>query len=513
MTDASANNKRIAKNTLYLYLRQILVLAISLYTSRVVLKVLGIEDYGIYNVVGGVVAMFSVITGSMSQAISRYLTFELGKGEKSRLRTIFSTSLNIQILMSVIVILLMELVGVWFLNNKMNIADERMVAANWVFQISMLTFVVGLISVPYNAAIVAHEKMKAFAYVSILEAGLKLGVVVCLLVSGFDKLILYAILQLVISLIIRFVYARYCNVHFEECHYSVVFDRSLFKEMTSFAGWSFLPAMAWVFNTQGVNILLNIFFGVKINAARGVSGQVESIIKGFISNFTTAVRPQIIKSYSSNEKQYLFSLLCSSTKYSYFLLMVFALPFFFITESILRIWLGNYPDYAPMFIRYTLAMSLITTLGELLFTNVLAVGKVKKYMISESCLTILIFPLSYLLFKLGLPPETPYIIMSSVYFILIFIRLLFLKRQEDFPVKIYFLQVFQPTLMVTIMALGLSWLSRLWFDDISGIFPLISYVILVELLLLLSIWTCGISAGERKFVLNKINRIIRKGSR
>lgn len=441
MLQTSEKSKRIAKNTIALYFRTLVIMAIGLFTSRVVLKILGINDYGTYNVVGGVVAMFSVITSSMSQAISRYLTFELGKKEQSRLQTVFSTSINIQILMSVIALILMETVGVWFLNSKMNISADRMFAANCVFQFSIFTFIINLISVPYNAAIIAHEKMSAFAYVSILEAVLKLAVVAGLLISSIDKLITYSFMQLCVSIIIRMIYGWYCGKHFIECKYTFIIDKSLLKGMTDFAGWNAISAIAWVFNTQGINILLNLFFGVAINAAKGIATQVEGIIKSFVLNFTTAVKPQITKSYSSGDMPYLYKLIFSSTKYSYYLMMIFALPMMFEAEMILKIWLGNYPPYAPTFLRLTMILTLVAILGDLLYTNILAIGKLKTYMIQETFITILIFPLSYMFLKVKFPPEIPYILTILAYFILTLVRLSYLKKNEEFSCLNYFMKV------------------------------------------------------------------------
>lgn len=321
MSQISDNNKRIAKNTIALYIRTLITLAVGLFTSRVVLNVLGIDNFGIYNVVGGVVAMFNIVTTSLSQSISRYLTFELGRDNKEKLNMIFSTSVNIQILMSFVIIVLIEAFGVWFLNNKMNIPPDRIYAANWVLQFSVLAFIVNLISVPYNASIIAHEKMKAFAYVSILEAVMKLMIAYLLYISLVDKLITYAFLLLLVSIIIRLVYGQYCKRHFEECKYSFVFDKKLFADMSKFAGWNFLASTAYIFNTQGINIISNMFFGVAINAARGIATQVDGITRNFVSNFTTAVRPQIVKSYSVGDTNYMNKLVCSGAKYSYFLML------------------------------------------------------------------------------------------------------------------------------------------------------------------------------------------------
>lgn len=504
MAEVSENNKRIAKNTLALYIRTIITMGVGLFTSRVVLNILGVDDYGIYNVVGGVVAMFSIVTASLSQAISRYLTYELGKDDKERLHTIFCTSVNIQLLMSLIVVVLMEVVGIWFLNNKMNIASERMYAANWVFQFSILSFVVSLVSVPYNAVIIAHERMKAFAYVSILEAVLKLVLVTGLYFSNIDKLITYAFLMFMVSVIIRIVYGCYCKRHFAECQYALIFDKSLFADMTKFAGWNSVAATSYIFNTQGVNIISNLFFGVAVNAARGVALQVDSIIKGFVNNFTTAVKPQIIKSYSLGEYEYMSKLICSATKYSYFLMLFFALPFIFETEMILKLWLKIYPDYAPNFVRLTMVITLIMLLGDLLYVNILAIGKLKKYMIMETCVSIIVFPFSYFLFWFGLSPEIPYILFSLLYVILIVIRLVYLKREEEFSIGFYVRSVIRPVLFTTFIASIIPFCVKYLFFAQEDILSFLLIVVLCVISVLSTVYCIGLNKEEQAFLCSKV---------
>lgn len=507
----SDNNKRIAKNTLFLYIRTLVTMAVGLYTSRVVLNVLGVEDFGTYNVVGGIVAMFTIVTASLSQAISRYLTYELGRENKTQLNAIFCTSVNIQILMSFIVVLLMEGAGIWFLNNKMNIAADRMYAANWVFQFSILTFVTNLISVPYNAVVIAHERMKVFAYVSILEALLKLFIVAGLLLSSIDKLITYAFLQFVVSIVIRIVYGIYCKRHFEECNYSFIFNKQLLKQMTGFAGWNSAGVVAWVFNTQGINIISNIFFNVSVNAARGVATQVEGIVKGFVNNFMTSVRPQIIKSYSFGNKEYLFKLLCSSTKLSYFLMLVFAVPFLFEAETLLGIWLGKYPEYAPSFLRLTMIFTLVSLLGDLLYTNILAIGKLRRYMISETIITALVFPLSYFLFSIGYSPEIPYILFALAYFSLIFVRLFFLRKEEGFPIRMYLKTVLFPVITTTcvscIAPLVFKYMESEFNNNTVGfIFDIFICIVSV----VVSVYFTGLDHKEKSFVCDRIAFIYKK---
>lgn len=301
MSQTSDNNKRIAKNTLFLYFRMLLMMGISLYTSRVVLKTLGVEDYGIYNVVGGIVAMFGFINGSMSSATQRYITFALGKGDKKRLQTVFCTTLQIHVLIAGIIVLLGETIGLWFLYSKMQIPIDRMNAAFWVLQASIIDSAIKVISVPYNADIVAHEKMSAFAYISILEAVLKLAIVYVLVVFVFDKLILYAFLLLTVQILIRFCYSSYCNKHFEETKYRHIWDKALLKEMIGFAGWSMFGNLAAVLFGQGLNMLLNVFFGPVVNAARGIAVQVQIAIQQFVGNFQMALNPQITKTYATHK--------------------------------------------------------------------------------------------------------------------------------------------------------------------------------------------------------------------
>ena len=424
MSDTSSANKRIAKNTLLLYVRMLFTMSISLFTSRVILSNLGVEDFGIVNVVGGVVSMFSVLSGSMSSSISRFITFELGAGDKHRLKTVFTTGINIQLGMSVLILLVAELVGVWFLNCKMNIPEERLYAANWVFQFSILSFILGLLSVPYNAAIIAHEKMSAFAYISIIEVTLKLIIVYLLTISPFDRLITYSFLFMMIGVLIRIIYGYYCKKHFEECTYHFVYDKGILKSMTSLAGWNFLGNGAFLLNTQGVNILMNMYFGVAINAARGVASSVDAALKQFVNNFTTAVNPQITKSYAKRELDNMHKLVCVSSKFSAFLMLFFAVPIILETDTILHIWLKNPPEYASVFLKWIIISSFMdTVLANSLVTSMFATGNIKRYQIIVTSIGCLVFPLSWIAFEIGLEPQFGYIIYFIIYTILLFVRL------------------------------------------------------------------------------------------
>ena len=505
----SDNNKRIAKNTLLLYVRMLFTMAVSLFTSRVILNTLGVEDYGIYNVVGGIVTMFSVLSGSLSSSISRFITFELGKGNIERLKTIFSTGVNIQLGMSVLIIIIAEAVGIWFLNTKMNIPADRMVAANWVFQCAILTFVLNLLSVPYNAAIIAHEKMSAFAYISVVEVSLKLIIVYMLMISPFDRLKTYAVLLLLVGAVIRFIYGYYCKRHFEECTYHFILDKPILKEMTGFAGWNFLGNGAYMLNTQGVNILMNLYFGVAVNAARGVATQVDAALKQFVNNFTTAVNPQITKSYAQGDLDYMHILVCRSAKFSAFLMMFFAVPIILETNTILTIWLKTVPDYAVIFLQWIIISSFMdTVLANSLVTSMFATGKIKRYQIIVTTVGCLVFPLSWIAFKLGFEPQVGYILYFIIYTILLFVRLYLLKDMVKLPVMMYIREVLYKLAPVIVVGFAIPGILILTMD--AGWFRLILVCLLSVLVTAASEYFIGLSNKEKDFVAEKIKLVIGK---
>lgn len=505
----SDNNKRIAKNTLLLYVRMLFTMAVSLFTSRVILNTLGVEDYGINNVVGGIVTMFSVLSGSLSSSISRFITFELGKGNIERLKTIFSTGVNIQLGMSVLIIIIAEAVGIWFLNTKMNIPTDRMVAANWVFQCAILTFVLNLLSVPYNAAIIAHEKMSAFAYISVVEVPLKLIIVYMLMISPFDRLETYAVLLLLVGAVIRFIYGYYCKRHFEECTYHFVFDKPVLKEMTGFAGWNFLGNGAYMLNTQGVNILMNLYFGIAVNAARGIATQVDAALKQFVNNFTTAVNPQITKSYAQGDLDYMHKLVCRSAKFSAFLMMFFAVPIILETNTILTIWLKTVPDYAVIFLQWIIISSFMdTVLANSLVTSMFATGKIKRYQIIVTTVGCLVFPLSWIAFKLGFEPQVGYILYFIIYTILLFVRLYLLKDMVKLPVMMYIREVLYKLAPIIVVGFAIPGILILTMD--AGWLRLILVCLLSVLVTAASEYFIGLSNKEKNFVAEKIKLVIGK---
>lgn len=503
----SHDTKRIAKNTIAMYIRMAVMMVIGLYTSRVVLNVLGVADYGTYNVVGGVVSMFSLLTASMSASISRYLTFSLGKGDEGQLRRVFSVSLEVQMFLAVVIVLAVEAVGVWFLNTQMKIPADRLVAANWVMQCSLVSFVVNLLMVPYNASIISHERMNIYAYISIWDAVMKLVIVYALYVSPFDKLKSYAVLLLVVSTLTTSFYWLYCKRHFRECRFRIVRDKSLIKEMTSFAGWGMIGDGAWILNTEGVNILINMFFGVVLNAARGIATTVDNMVQGFVRNFMVALNPQIVKSYAAGDYEYMHRLIFMGSKYSYFLMLFFFIPISLETRTILTLWLKVVPDYAVAFTRLTLMSTMCLTLGNTMIPAVQATGKIRNYTLSMGLMALSNFPLTWIAFSLGASPVWAYVIYFAIFFSMVFVRLYIVKGLIHLPVMSFVHKVLLRTAMVTIAAFAIP--GMLCAVQQDSFFRLIEVCAASVPCSLFTMYFVGMDGPERikikRVVLEKIN--------
>ena len=448
-----ANTKRIVKNTGFLYMRMLVMMAIGFITTRVMLKALGVTNYGINDVVGGLVAMFSMLSASLSGAVSRFFTFGLGKGDMKHLRVVFSTSINIHILLAIIVVIAIETVGVWFLNNRMVIPADRLYAANWVLQCSTITFAINLLSVPYRAAIIAHERMSAFAYLTIFDAAAKLLIVCAVYFYGGDKLILLAVLNITPALISQVIYWRYCKRNFVECEYRFVTDKKLFKEIFGFAGWSFIGNTAGLMKNQGVNVVLNVCVGTSINAARGIAMQVNGMVMQFINNFTMALNPQIIKDYAAGQLQRMHKLMFQGTKLSYYIFMVLSIPLIFEVEAFLTLWLGEVPAHTVLFTRLVLVLSLAEIVSYTLITAQNATGKIRDYQIVVGGILLLNLPVSYLLLRLGMFPEITVIVAIVVSQLCLVARLWFLRRMIDFPVRQFIIKVYLNVISVTLLSL------------------------------------------------------------
>ena len=501
MSSTAENNKRIAKNTLYLYFRMLLTMVVSLYTSRVILQTLGVEDYGVYNVVGGIITMFSFINGGMVSATQRFLTFEIGKGNLLQLKKVFCTSLQIHALIALIIVLLGETVGLWFLYEKLVIPADRMTAAFWVYQCSIISCVVNIMSVPYNADIIAHEKMSAFAYISVLEVTLKLLIVYALYITPWDKLISYAVLILSVQLVIRFVYAHYCSKHFEESHYYHHIEKSLFKEMFSFAGWSFWGNLANVLYTQGLNMLLNVFFGTVVNAARGIAVQVQTVVHGFVGNFQMSLNPQITKNYAAGELSQMHSLMFRSARFSFFLLYLLALPILLETDYVLTIWLKTPPPEAFVFTQWMIIISLHSTIASPCVIANQATGKVKVYQMVVGGILLMILPISYIVLKLGAPAYSVFIVHFFVEFVAQIARMYMLRKMIDLPMMAYLRHIYMPVIMVLVFSCILPIYVHSQFSE--GLVRFFVVGVTCVLSVGVMVFIVGLTKDERFFFLNK----------
>lgn len=495
------NNKRIAKNTVMLYFRLFLTMGVALYTSRVVLNTLGVIDFGVYSVVGCIVTMFSFLNGAMSSATQRYLSVEIGKQDYLQLKKVFSISLSIHVLISVIIVILAETIGLWFLNTQMNIPVTRMGAANWVYQFSVLAFAVSVIQVPYNASIIAHEKMDVYAYVSIIEVLLRLIIVFVLVWMGFDKLKLYAILTFVVSIIIVLIYRAYCKRKFEECHYHLYKDKSLFYSLVNFSGWSLFGSLSWVMMGEGLNILLNIFFGSVVNASRGIAFQVNMAVSTFVNNFRTAVNPQIVKSCTIGDKAYMSSLIFESAKFSFYLLLLLSLPILLETKTILHIWLKLVPERSVIFCQLLLINSLIQCLDiGIVFT---AIGRIKENQFIGGLIYLLILPISYFLLRFGSSPEVVFYVQISATILVVFgVNLYLLKKIADIKPTLYLKQLFLPVLKVLFVASILPILIRLFMTE--GLDRFIYLLVTSSLSVVVTVYFIGMNQSMRLNIKNSI---------
>ena len=500
----SENSRRIARNTLLLYFRMLLMMIIGLYTSRVVLDALGETDYGVYNAVGSMVMVFTFITTSVSSAISRFLAVELGKGDGSRLRKVFSAGLAVQLIFAAALVILAETAGLWFLNERMNIPPDRMQAARLVFHCSLGVLVVNLLSVPYNATIIAHEKMSAFAFISILEAVLKLSVALVLYLTLHDKLSLYAFLTLAVALLVRLTYGLYCRRHFPESRGRLELDRSLIREMASFSGWSFFGSSAYVFNTQGVSSVGNIVFGVAFNAARGVALWVENIVKQFVTNFLTAINPQITKSWAAGDTHYCFELVSKGAKFSYLVILAFFIPFLFEAESILDLWLVDVPADSALFVRLTLVALMVDLFGNPVLTLMLATGDVKRYYLLTGLTSYLCLPLVWLAFKAGASAEWAYYVFIAIYLVVLVMKFALARSRTGFPVGAFLRNVLLPCLAVTMLSMILPCLVYLLMPQ--GLLRLLLVCASAWASMGLSVFVLALSPGERAFVTRKLGR-------
>lgn len=504
-------NRTIAKNTMMLYFRAILMMGIGLYTSRIILQVLGVTDFGIYNAVGGIVAMFGFISSSLGNATSRFITIAIGRGDQAYTNRTFGNIKVIYYALCVIVVLLAETIGLWFLFNKMTIPEERMNAAFWVFQYSVLSTVVAFICVPYNSAIIAHERMSAFAYISLIDAVLKLLICFLLQIIPHDKLIIYASLFFVVEIIDRIIYAVYCNRHFEEAKAPAKIDKKQLKEMVSMSVWTLSGNLFWVLNTQGVNLILNVFFGPVVNAARGIAMQVQGVMGQFVTNFQTAINPQITKSYAGAEYNRMHSLLHLSSKFSYFLMFVMSVPVYFEAPTILKWWLHTVPENTVVYLRIILIYSVLATLANPLWISVLATGKLKKYQLFDNIVQASVLPLSFIAFKyFDVASYWVFLILLISETIEIFVRVWIVLPLIRHKYMEYIREVVLPLALVSFMAPILPFVlsHHLGSDNIIKFLTMCFVSIVCSLL---AIWLFGLNNKERSYFIEFVKvRILKR---
>lgn len=500
-----SENKRIAKNTLFLYFRSILLIIISLYTTREILKVLGVDDYGIYQLIGGMVAMFAMLSGSMSSASQRFITYALGRENKDDVKKVFATSITLHIIIGALLILILEVCGVYFLYNYLEIPDGRLTAAFWTLQCSILAFYLNIISVPYNSLIIAYERMEAFAYISIFDGVLKLLSVYLLYIISFDKLVVYSIAILFSSGLVRLLYTIYCKRQFEEAkRVKLGIEKQCFREMASFAGWNIWGSGSVVLRNQGIDVLMNVFFGVTINAAKGLCNQVQNAVYQFVTNFQSAVNPQLTKSVAQHDLVRTHTLIFQGSRFSFYLLMLLSVPLILHIQYVLSLWLVEVPDFTVYFIQWTMVYLLFDTQSRFLITSIMAVGKIRNYQIVVGGIKILALPIVYVCFKLGIGPLAGIWVNILLECVCLVLRFRYNSKLLNMNVGRYIIEVFFRCWSVFIIALSFSRL-------LMEILPLHSILeIFISVLISVgTIYIMGIKGRERAFVFAKVKSIIK----
>lgn len=505
------NNKRMAKNTAFLYMRMLLIMAVTLYTSRVVLAELGVVDFGVYNVVAGVVAMLGFLKASMSLSVQRFLSYEMGRGKKDILNIVFNTSLFVHILLAIIVVILAETIGLWFVQTQLIIPQERLEAALFVYHCVVVSTVFSIIEIPYNAMLLSSEKFNIYAYVSIIEAVLKLLIAYLLIMDLFDKLKLYGFLTMVVTILIMAIYMIYVICKYPETKIRKIWDTAIIKNILSFSWWSLLGELAWVFVHQGINILINIFNGPVVNAARAISYQVNGAVANLTKSFQQAVNPQLIKQYASNNIEGMTSLLFRSTRYSYYLMLFITFPLLIETPYILDIWLGEVPQHTVLFCRLVLIGGLLDGLSNLLATVAKAYGKIKNYQMVVSFVLMMNFPLSYVLLKMGYFPEITMYIYMFISVILLFVRLHFAKCMIGMSIINYMKEALWPILKVTISSTAILLLLSSHIEASFGRFIYSCFVSFIVIGIITYI--IGLEKSEKGYLLGMIKVRIKKRKR
>ena len=508
----ATSNKTIAKNTMFLYIRMAIVMVVTFYTSRVILQVLGASDYGIYNVVGGIVTMMAFLNSALGSSSSRFLTYELGTGNMDQLKKTFSASLNLHIAVSVLVLIVGETVGLWFFYEKLVIPEERMNAAFWVYQISIFTTMVSFTQVPFNASLIAHENMSVYAYVGLYEAISKLLIVYLLLISPFDHLIVYAVLLMLNSFGVQMFYRFYTRRKYEECRFRWVKDKELYKKLSNYSGWDLFGNCAVICQNQGINILLNLFFGPVVNAARAITFQIQGALNQFVNNFLTAVRPQVVKSFAVKDYDRMYGLTFTAAKYSYLLMLALMLPLCFEIRFVLKIWLGdNIPDYTFEFSTIVMITYLMETFHSASLMSYHAIGRIKTGNIIGGSMMILALPVSYLCLRFDLPPYSVFIVVFCINFIQMFFGWWLIRRYVTFEWNTLIQKTYLPTILITIMSCIIQYI--IVFNMTEGLLRFLIVIISIEFPLFFLTYFIAIEKEDRIKINNLIYNKIKKNDK
>ena len=508
MTDTALNNKRIAKNSLLLYVRMFFTMLVSLYTSRVVLKALGFEDFGIYNVVAGFVSMLAFLNNSLSLATQRFLSIALGRDEEYDVKEIFSQSVNAHFCLAACVFIIAEVFGLWFLYNKLNVSPERFDAAFWVFQCSVLSTIVLICSVPYNALIIVHEKMSAFAYISIFEVIGKLGISLMLQFTKYDKLVIYAVLLFFLQLLIRLLYGLYCKKHFIETSIHLHWNKHLLAQLLSFTGWTVVGNIATILSSQGLNMILNIFFGPVVNAARGIAVQIEGAVVGFAQNIQLAINPQIMKTYAAGNIKQHVTLVVSSAKYCGIMLLIISIPILIELKDILVLWLGNYPDHTVNFVSLIIITSILNSTVNSSAISINATGKIKSYQIIVCGTMLTVVPISYIFLKYIQVAEIVFILNFIILSIAQLMRLFYVKKYVGLSIAEFIKNVYLRLVICSFLMFIVPYYFSTQIDNIYiRLFLVIGIAFIYGSIIVLFV---GLKKEERIFIYNYIKKRVKK---
>lgn len=505
--DSAASNKRIAKNTIYLYLRMVVTIVVNLVAVRMLWRALGVDDYGIYSLIGGIVWLFTFLSGSMVGATQRYMSYELGRDDREMLNKVFTISMRVHYWLALVLIVIAESVGLWFI-NRLNIPSDRIVAANWVYQCSIASFVMTIFSVPYNAAIVAHEKMDVYGWLGIMEVVLKLVIIFITDWTSTDHLITYAVLLFGVTCVMRIICGVYCKAKFEECTMRKYKDKKLSRELVSFGKWTMIGVAGFSLREYGMGIVLNLFFNVAVNAARGMANQVGTVISGFATNFTMALNPQITKRYAMGEIGEMFKLIFAGSKYALLLMGMVVIPLAIDMEPVLTLWLGNITPMVVGFTRFALIVALIESVASPVVTALQATGKIKLFQISISILMVSTFPAAWIWLRMGGSPYSVYYVIVGSAVLGIALRVYLLHRLVNFSYWSYIVKTYARSIPVLAVATASGWMMHgyfstdIWGIALFGVSCVAAYMAIVLLI--------GLDRSERQFVMKKAKAILKR---